>query len=86
MSILRKNKPVPSLHKKLTLQERLYEFWLTNQGLIVGLIIIVCISILIFMIGLAAASKGMNIHSMSSDANRYEHLNEIVTCYGGRYL
>lgn len=85
MSIFRKNK-VPSLHKKLTLQERLYEFWLTNQGLIVLIIIIFCISILIFMIGFAAASKGINIHSISSDANRYEHLNEIVTCYGGRLL
>ena len=80
MNICRKQKPIPSLHKTLSFREEAYEFWLTNQGLIGLLIVIICISILIFMIGYAAANG--HIHMISSEANTYEHMEEIVL--GGR--
>ena len=80
MSLFQKQKPVPSLHKKLTRKEQLEEFWLTNQGLIGLLIVIICISIILIMVGYAAGSGHM--HFLSTEANTYEHLDQIVA--GGR--
>lgn len=80
MSILSsfKRKRVPDLHKKLTMKEQLQEFYLTNQNLIGLLVIIICISILVFMIGYAFATG--HIHALSSEANTYEHMEQIVLC------
>ena len=80
MSLFQKQKPVPRLHKKLTRKEQLEEFWLTNQGLIGLLIVIICISIILIMVGYAAGSGHM--HFLSTEANTYEHLDQIVA--GGR--
>ena len=77
-------KSVPDLHKKLTIKEKIEEFWLTNQTLIGLLVTIICISILVFMIGYAAATG--HIHFLSSEANNYEHLNEIVLCIRWSWL
>ena len=84
MNIIRKNKPVHNLHKKLSWREQVEEFWLSNQGLLILLLLIVCISILLLMIGYAFASG--HIHFLSSEANNYEHLEQIVLCYGGGFL
>lgn len=83
MSLFQKQKPVPSLHKKLTRKEQLEEFWLTNQGLIGLLIVIICISILITL-GIVAAATG-HLHGLSTEANTYEHMTEIVLYIGGRF-
>ena len=80
MSILSRKQPVPSLHKKLTWKEQAQEFWLTNQGLIGLLIVIIFISIILIMVGYAAGSG--HIHFFSTEANTYEHLDQIVA--GGR--
>ena len=71
-------------HKKPGLREQAREFWLTNQNLIGLFIVIICISIILIMIGYAAATG--HFHFMSTEANQYEHLNQIVTYYGGWYL
>ena len=39
----------------------------------------ICISILLIMIGYAAGTG----HIFSSEANRYEHMNQIVLYFGG---
>lgn len=68
-------------HKKMGLREKAYEFWLMNN-LGIGLIIVtICISILLIMIGYAAGTG--HIHMFSTEANRYEHMNQIILCYGG---
>lgn len=89
MNILNKKNcvPVNSLeptHKKPGLREQLYEFWLMNNLGIGLLIVTICISILIFMGGYAAATG--HIHIFSTEANQYEHLIQIVTFYGGGLL
>lgn len=74
MNIFKKNK-VPSLHKKLTIKERVYEFWLTNKGLIGIIIILICIGLLIAMLGFVISN---GTYLTGSEANRYEHLNQII--------
>lgn len=83
MSIFNNNQPEPArlepTHKKPGLREKAYEFWLMNN-LGIGLIIVtICISILLIMIGYAAGTG----HIFSSEANRYEHMNQIVLYFGG---
>lgn len=81
MNLFKRNKPVPDLHKKLSRQERLEEFYLTNQGLIGLIIIVICIGILVYLIGYAFATG--HLHGLSTEANNYEHLNQIVLCTKG---
>lgn len=82
MSILRKNKPVHPLHRQWTWRDEVKDFWLMNKPLIGILLVLACICILIYMLGLAAGTG--HIHALSSDANRYEHMEEIVL-YTGRF-
>ena len=66
-------------HKKPGFQAQCMEFWLTNHNLIVLTVLTIFILVLVFMVGYAFA---MHFHGMSTEANNYEHLTEIVTCYG----
>ena len=77
----RKNKPVHPLHREWTWKDEVMDFWLTNKPLIGIIIVLLCICILAYMLGLATANG--NIHIISSEANKYEHMNEIVLFYGG---
>ena len=80
MSIFRKNKPVHSLYPERTMKEELVEFWLNNQIIIGAIIVLLCICILVYLLGVASATG--KIHFISSEANTYEHMEEIVL--GGR--
>ncbi len=71
-------------HKKPGLTEQCMEFWLTNQNIIGLFVVIICISILLIMIGYAAGTG--HIHMFSTEANRYEHMNQIILFYGGGLL
>lgn len=70
-------------HKKPGFTEQCMEFWLTNQNIIGLFVVIICISILLIMIGYAAGTG--HIHMFSTEANRYEHMNQIILCYGGMF-
>lgn len=85
MSILRKNKPVHPLHREWTWKDEILDFWLTNKPLCGIIIILTCICILIYLLGMAAAT-GHVTHIFSTEANTYEHLDQVVCCYGGRLL
>ena len=80
------NKKPVRLEKKVTFQEQLEEFWNEYKGFIGVLIVLTCISLLL-IIGLMALSKnGVSLgHMVSSDANRYEHMDQIVLYIGGRF-
>lgn len=83
----KKGEPVNSLeptHKKPGLREQLYEFWLMNNLGIGLLIVTICISVLLIMIGYAAGTG--HLHMLSTESNNYEHMSQIVTCYGGGLL
>ena len=80
MNPFNKNKPVHSLHKEVSFEEQLNEFWTNNQAIFGLLIVMICISVLIIMLGYASASG--HLHLLSTEANRYEHLNQIVLCIG----
>lgn len=72
-------------HNKPGLKEQCIEFWLMNNLGIGLLIVTICISILLIMVGYAAGTG--HLHCLSTEANQYEHLNQIVTFYGwGDYL
>lgn len=73
MSIFKKNKPVHPLHRKWTWKDELQDFWLVNKPVIGIIIVITCIFILIYMLGFASGH-----HVFSTEANRYEHLNQII--------
>ena len=81
MNPFNRNKPVHSLYKEVPFEEKLNEFWTKNQALIGLLLVIICISVLIIMLGYAVASG--HLHLLSTEANRYEHLNQIVLYIGG---
>lgn len=68
-------------HNKPGLKEQCREFWLMNNLGIGLLIVIICISIILIMIGYAAGTG--HLHFLSTEANRYEHLNQIVLYSGG---
>jgi len=80
MSIFRKNKPVHSLYPERTMKEEFIDFWVNNQALIGVIIVLLCICILVYLLGVASATG--KIHFISSEANTYEHMEEIVL--GGR--
>ena len=69
---LRKVEPT---HRKWTFQDTVIVFWEANKTMIGLLVIIICISILLGMMGYAAATR---IHFLSTEANVYEHLNQVV--------
>lgn len=75
--------PAEPTHRKWTSYDELHDLWVCNKTAIGIVIIAVCCGILIFMMGYAAASKGL-LHIVSTEQNNYEHLTEIVTFYGGR--
>ena len=85
MNIFKKSKPVPSLHKKLTWKEQVREFWLTNKGLFGLIIILVCISLLVGMLGFALSNGSYLGGLTGSEANHYQNLNRIVLFYGGGF-
>ena len=68
-------------HTKPGVKEQSYDFWLTHQNTIVISIILFFIFILLVMMGYAAATGHM--HFLSSEANTYEHMNQIVLYTGG---
>lgn len=84
MSILRKNKPVHPLHRKWTWKDELLEFWFNNKILVGIIIVLLCICILAYVLGYAAATG--HLHMFSTEANRYEHMNQIILFYGGGLL
>lgn len=84
MSILRKNKPVHPLHRKWTWKDELLDFWLTNKPLIGIILVLTCICILVYLLGVASATG--HLHMFSTEANRYEHMEQVVLYYGGGLL
>ncbi len=70
-------------HKKPGILEQCWEFWLNNQYGIVLFTIAVMIITLLCMMGYAAGTG--HIHFLSTEANQYEHLNQILF-YGGGLL
>ena len=74
------------LHKKVTFEDRFEEFWNEYKGIIGFILVAFCISVLIVLILMAATKGGISFgHMVSSDANRYEHMNQIVLYIGGRF-
>lgn len=71
-------------HKKPGILEQCWEFWLNNQYGIVLFTIAVMIITLLCMMGYAAGTG--HIHFLSTEANQYEHLNQIILFYGGGLL
>lgn len=71
-------------HKKPGILEQCLEFWLNNQYGIVLFTIAVMIITLLCMVGYAAGTG--HIHFLSTEANQYEHLNQIILFYGGGLL
>ena len=85
MNIFNNNQHEPArlepTHKKPGILEQCLEFWLNNQYGIVLFTIAVMIIILLFMICYAAGTG--HIHFLSTEANRYEHMNQIIFYAGG---
>ena len=77
MNLLNRHKPVYSLEKQLTFEEKLQRFWNKNKPMIGLILVIFCISILIILVCNAVAT-GHIIHSFSSEANVYEHMAEVI--------
>lgn len=71
-------------HKKYGMIDYAKQFWVNNHNGIVLLTLAVMIIILLFMIGYAAGTG--HIHFLSTEANKYEHMNQIILCYGGGLL
>ena len=67
---------VEPTHRKWTLWDTIEDLWITNKGLFGIIIVLVCISILMYLIGYAAATG--HIHIISTEANVYEHLTEVI--------
>ncbi|WP_296796304.1 hypothetical protein [uncultured Methanobrevibacter sp.] len=76
--------PVEPTHRVWTIFDELEDLWVCNKTAIGIVIIAVCCGILIFMMGYAAATG--HIHMFSTEANQYEHLNQIILFYGGGLL
>ena len=68
--------PVEPTHRHWTVFDTLKDFWSNNQSLIGVIIVLVCVSILMYLIGFAAATG--HIHLLSTEANVYEHLSEVI--------
>lgn len=61
------------------LKDKIVSFWLKYEYCIVLLIIIVTILVFSLMVDYALLKHGINWHHVfSSEANRYEHLNELI--------
>jgi len=84
MSIFRKNKPVHPLHREWTWKDEVIDFWLTNKPLIGIILVLTCICILVYLLGVASATG--HLHMFSTEANRYEHMEQVVLYYGGGLL
>ena len=84
MRILRKNKPVHPLHRQWTWKDELMDFWLTNKPLIGIIIVLTSICILVYLLGVASATG--HLHMFSTEANRYEHMEQVVLYYKGGVL
>lgn len=69
---LRKVEPT---HHRWTYRDELKQFWTMNKTGIGLIIVAVCIILLLCMMGYAAASK---LHFLSTEANVYEHLAEVI--------
>ncbi|MBR1748233.1 MAG: hypothetical protein IJ743_00390 [Bacilli bacterium] len=67
---------VEPTHRKWTILDTIEDLWLTNKGLFGVIIVLVCVSILMYLIGYAAATG--HIHLLSTEANVYEHLSEVI--------
>ena len=82
MSIFDKNKakyplsPAEPTHRHWTFIDELEDLWICNKTSIGLLIVTICISILLFMMGYAFANGHM--HFLSTEANLYEHLDRVV--------
>ena len=76
MNLLNKNKPVYSLEKKLTSEEKFQRFWSKNKPIIGLILVMLCISILLILVCQAVATG--HIHSFSTEANIYEHMAEGI--------
>lgn len=76
--------PAEPTHRVWSLFDELMDLWVCNKTAIGLLIVSICISLLIFMIGYAAGTG--HLHFLSTEQNNYEHLTEIVTFYGGRLI
>lgn len=76
MNLLNKNKPVYSLEKKLTSEEKFQRFWSKNKPIIGLILVMLCISILLILVCQAVATG--HIHTLSTEANVYEHLVDVI--------
>ena len=68
--------PAEPTHRRWTIIDELEDLWVCNKNGIGLLIVTICISILLIMIGYAFANG--NIHFLSTEANLYEHLEQVV--------
>lgn len=72
--------PEPT-HKKFSIIDYAKQFWVNNQNGIVLLTLAVMLIILFSMIGFAVDMghiPQLNIHLLSTEANVYEHLSEVI--------
>lgn len=72
--------PEPT-HKKYSFMDTVKQFWDTNQNGIVLFTLAVMLIILFSMIGFAVDMgyiPQLNIHLLSTEANVYEHLVEVI--------
>lgn len=77
----RKKKPVHPLHREWTWKDEVLDFWLTNKPLVGIIIVLTCICILAYILGVASATG--HLHVLSTESNTYEHMEQIVLCYSG---
>lgn len=68
--------PAEPTHRAWTSKDTLIDLWETNKGLFGVIIVLLYISILLVMMGYAAATGHM--HFLSTEANVYEHLVEVI--------
>lgn len=76
MNIFHKTKPVHDLRKQLTFEEKLQKFWCKHKPTIGLILVIICISLLIILVCYAVATGHM--HMLSTEANVYEHMAEVI--------
>lgn len=61
------------------LKDKISIFWLKYEYVIIFLTIMVTILVFLLMVDYALLKYGINLHHVfSSEANRYEHLNELI--------
>lgn len=71
--------PAEPTHRHWTVFDEIMDLWVCNKTAIGLLIVSICISLLIFMIGYAAGTG--HFRMFSTPENIYEHLAQVVLYY-----